>query len=84
MYKWGNLGLCELRWKQSGEIIIDKGHRVYYSGRGDKHEQGPGFLAHKGIIVKTVIRCRPISTRPMSLKLRPSKQTTPEEKALGY
>ena len=67
MYKWGILGLCELRLKQSGEITTDKGHRVYYSGRGEKHEQGPGFLAHKGLIVKTAIGCRPISSRLMSL-----------------
>ena len=37
------LGLCEMRWKKSGEIPTDGGHRVYFSGKEDKHEQGVGF-----------------------------------------
>ena len=28
-YKWSILGLCEMRWKKSGEITTDGGHRVY-------------------------------------------------------
>ena len=33
------------------------GHRVFVSGKGDKHEKGVGFLVHKDI-VKSVIGCR--------------------------
>ena len=46
-YKWSILGLCEMKWKKSGEIPTDGGHRVYFSGKKDKHEQGLGFLVHK-------------------------------------
>ena len=37
----------------------------------DKHEQGVGFLVHKDI-VKSVIGCRPISSRLMTVRLRAS------------
>ena len=49
--------------KKSGEIPTDGGHRLYFSGKEDKHEQGVGFLVHKDI-VKSVIGCRPVSTLP--------------------
>ena len=61
-YKWSILGLCQMRWKKSGEIPKDGGHRVYFSGKADKHEQGVGFLVHKDT-VKSVIGCRAISSR---------------------
>ena len=70
-YKWSITGLCEMRWKTSGEIPTDGGHRVYFSGKEDKHEQGVGFLMHKGI-VKSVIGCRTISSRLMTVRLRAS------------
>ena len=53
--------MCEMRWKKSGEIPTDGGHRVYFGGKEDKHEQGVGFLVHKDI-VKNVIGCRPVSS----------------------
>ena len=37
-YKWSILGLCEMRWKKSVEIPKDGGHRVYYTGKEDRHE----------------------------------------------
>ena len=46
-YKLDIIGLCEIRWKQSGEITTNKSHKVYYSGGEDKHEQGVGFLVYK-------------------------------------
>ena len=70
-YKWSILGLFEMRWKKFGEIPTDGRHRVYFSGNEDKHEQGVGFLVHKDI-VKSVIRCRPISSRLMTVRLRAS------------
>ena len=70
-YKWSILGLCKMRLKKSGEIPTDGGHRMYFSGKEDKHEQGVGFLVHKDI-VKSVIGCRPISSRFMTVRLRAS------------
>ena len=61
-YKWSILGLCEMRWKKSGEIPTDGSHRMYFSGKEDKHEQGVGFLVHNDI-VKSVIGCGPISSK---------------------
>ena len=70
-YKGSILGLCEMRWKKSGEIPTDGIHRVYFSRKEDKHEQCVGFLVHKDI-VKSVIGCRPISNRLMTVRLRES------------
>ena len=72
-YKWSILKFYEMRWKKSGEIPADGGHRVhmYFRGKEDKHEQGVGFLVHKDI-VKSVIGCRPISSRLMTMRLRAS------------
>ena len=75
-YKWSILGLCEMRLKKSGIIPTDGGHRVYFNGKEDKHEQGVGFLVHKDI-VKSVIGCRPISSRLMTVLLRASLSTLP-------
>ena len=58
-----------MRWKKSGEIPTDGGHRVYFNGKEDKHEQGVGFLVHKDI-VKSVLGCRPISSRLKTERLR--------------
>ena len=69
-YKWSILGLCEMRWKKCGEIPTDGGHRVYFSGKEDKHEQGVGFLVHKDIVKKS--GCHPISSRFMTVRLRAS------------
>ena len=54
-------------WRNS----TDGGHRVYFSGKEDKHERKVGFLMHKDIM-KSVIRCRPISSRLMTVRLRAS------------
>ena len=42
---------------------------VYFSGKEGKHEQGVCFLVHKDI-VKSVIGCRPISSKLMTVRLR--------------
>ena len=41
---WNILGLCEMRWKNFGETTTEKGHKVFFSGKEDKHEHGVGFL----------------------------------------
>ena len=60
-----------MRWKNSGEIPTDRGHRVYSSGKENKHEQGVRFLVHKDI-VKSVIGSRLISSRHKTVRLRAS------------
>ena len=50
-YRWNINGLCELRWKNIGEIITEEGHKVFFSGKEDKHEHGVGFLVHKDIVM---------------------------------
>ena len=68
-YHWTILGLCEVRWKNFGETSTQDGHKLYYSGRDDKHEHGVGFLVHKDM-VNTVMSCRPVSSRLIIIRLR--------------
>ena len=49
-YRWNILGLCEMRWKNFGETTTEEGHKVFFSGKEDKHEHGVGFLVHKDIV----------------------------------
>ena len=64
-YHWNIVGLCEMRWKNFGEMSTDDGHKVYFSGKEDKHEYGVGFLVHKDV-VDAVLGCRPVSSRLIS------------------
>ena len=68
-YRWNILGLCEVRWKSIGETSTQEGHKLYFSGRDDKHEQGVGFLIYKNT-VNCVMGCRPISSRLIIIRLR--------------
>ena len=68
-YRWNIFGLCEMRWKNFGETATEEGHKVFFSGKEDKHENGVGFLVHKDI-VNTVMRCRPVSSRLITIRLR--------------
>ena len=56
-YPWSVLGLCEVRWRNFGETATQDGHKLYFSGNEDRHENGVGFLAHKDT-VNTVMRCQ--------------------------
>ena len=58
-----------MRWKNFGETTTEEGHKVFFSGKEDKHEQGAGFLVHKDI-VNTVMGCRPVSSRLTTILLR--------------
>ena len=49
-YRWSILGLCEMRWKNFGETTTEEGHKVFFSGKEDKHEHGVGFPVHKDIV----------------------------------
>ena len=42
---------------------------VFFSGKEDKHEHGAAFLVHKDI-VNTVMGCRPVSSRLITICLR--------------
>ena len=66
-HRWNILGLCEMRWKNFGETT-EKGHKVFFSGKEDKHEHGIGFLVHKDI-VNTVMGCCRDSSRLITICL---------------
>ena len=46
-YRWDILGLCEIRWKNFGETTTEEEHKVFFSGKENRHEHGVGFLVHK-------------------------------------
>ena len=60
---------CEMRWKNFGKTITEEGRKVFFSGKEDKHEHGARFLVHKDI-VNTVMGCRPVSRRLITIHLR--------------
>ena len=68
-YRWNVLVLCETRWKNFGETKSEEGNKFFFSGKEDKHEHGVGFLVHKDI-VNTVMGCRPVSSRLITIHLR--------------
>ena len=68
-YGWNILGLCEIRWKSFGETTTEEGHKFFFSGIEDKQEHGIGFLVHKDIM-NTVMGCRPVSSRLITICLR--------------
>ena len=70
-YRWNILGLCEVRWENFGETSTDEGHKLYFSGKEEKHVHGVGFLVHKDI-VNTVMGYRPVSSRLIVIRLRAS------------
>ena len=68
-YHWNIVGLCEMRWKNFGEMSTDEGHKVYFSGEQDRHEYVVGFLVHKDVL-DAVLGCRPVSCRLISIRVR--------------
>ena len=65
------LGICETGWKNAGEIQTEEGHAFFYSEEDNEHANGVGFLVHKSI-KNTVLGSQPISSRLMTLRLRPN------------
>ena len=62
-YRWIILGLSEMRWKKFGETTTEEGeHKVFFSGKEDKHKHGIGFLVHKDT-VNTVMDVVPVPRR---------------------
>ena len=43
-YRMNILDLCEVRWKNFGEISTQEGHKFFFSGKEVKQKQGVGFL----------------------------------------
>ena len=60
-----------MRWKHIGETSTLEGHKMYYSGRDDRHEQGVGFLIHKNA-VNYIMNCNAVSDRLITIRLRSS------------
>ena len=59
-----------MTWKNFGETTTtEERHKVFLSGKEDKHEHGVRFLVHKDI-VNTVMECRPFSSRLITIRLR--------------
>ena len=58
-----------MRRKTLGETTTLKRHRVFLSANEDKLEQGVGLLVHMDI-VNTVMGCRPVSGKLISIRLR--------------
>ena len=67
-YRWNILGLCQRRWKKFAQTTTEEGHKVFFSRKEDKHEHGVGFFVHKDI-VNAVMRCRPVSSRLVTIRL---------------
>ena len=51
------------------DSVNKEGHKVFFSGKEDKHEHGVGFLVYKDI-VNTVMGCCPASSRLITIRLR--------------
>ena len=51
------------------ELWRNNNRGSFFSGKEDKHEHGVGFLVHKDI-VNTVIGCRPVCSRLITISLR--------------
>ena len=58
-----------MRWKNFGETTTEEGHKVFFSGKKDKQEHGVGFFVHEDI-VNTVMGCRLVSSRLITIRLR--------------
>ena len=68
-YRWNILGLCEMRWKNFGETSTLDGHKLYFSGREDKHKEAVGFLVHNHT-TNCVMGCQPKSSQLITIRLR--------------
>ena len=70
-YNWNILGLSKSRLLKAGEKSTPEGHRLYWSGLEDTHEQGVGFIVDKNTM-NCVMTCCPISSRLITIRLRAS------------
>ena len=70
-YRWNIIGLCEVRWKKTGETSTPEGRKLFFSGSEDRHEHGVGFLIHKDT-ENAIMGCHPVSSRLITIRLKAS------------
>ena len=58
-----------MRLKNFSETTTEEGHKVFFSGKEDKHEHGVGYLVQRDIM-NTVMGCRQVSSRLITIHLR--------------
>ncbi|XP_070187683.1 uncharacterized protein [Littorina saxatilis] len=68
-FPWHVIGLCDMKWKNFGEVEVDKGHKLYYSGNDQIYGNGVGFLVNNNI-KNSVLGCNPISSSIITIRLR--------------
>ena len=75
-YRWDILGLAEVRWKGFGEITTDEGLKIWYCGKGPRHQYQVVFIVRKEV-VGNIISCIPISSRLIAIRIlsRPHNTT---------
>ena len=62
---------CSTLEKNFGETSTPEGHKLFFSGREDRHEHGVGFLIYKDT-VNAIVGCRPVSSRLIAIHLKAS------------
>ena len=55
--------------KSFGVTTTREIHKVFFSGKEDKHEHGVGFIVHEAIM-NTAMRCLPVFSRLIIIRLR--------------
>ena len=68
-YKWKILVLCEIIWKDNGNLITDDGHLFFYSSETITHRNGVRCMIHKDIKV-TVMEFTLISSRKYTIRIK--------------
>ena len=53
-----------MRWKNFGKTTTEEGHKVFFSGKEDKHEHGIGFLVLKDIVNTVTVAQSPAGSSP--------------------
>ena len=66
-YHWNTVRLCEMRWKNFGEMSTDGGHKVYFSGEVQTYVWGWISCAQGR---RGCLGCQPVSSRLISIRLR--------------
>ena len=65
----GTYWLCEMRWKNFGEMSSDDRYKVDFSGEEDRNEYRVDFHNHKDM-VSVILGCLSVSSRLISIRLR--------------
>lgn len=97
-YKLEVLGICEIRWKGSGERRTSTGEYLLYSGKpeGETHHSGVGFMLTRAT-KQCLLDWQPVSDRIITARFKtrsrnltfiqayaPTLQATDEEKTSFY